>query len=192
MRITGGKARSISLKVPRNGEVRPAMDCLREQVFNRIGAGIQQAEVWDCFAGSGAYGLEALSRGARFCTFFEKSVMVCKNLQRNVSAVCKSAQREISECVKIIPHDLFSIDFAAFLPPDFIFFDPPYRFWDEQRTKIEPLLLRWAKIFSQATLVVEFPAEWMNAIPLPWEPTRPLQVPKKLHEPCIECFRIVS
>ncbi len=189
MRITGGEARSIVLKVPRNEEVRPAMDCMREQVFNRIGARIQQAAVWDCFAGSGAYGLEALSRGARFCTFFEKSVTVCENLQHNAKAVCKSARREISECVKIVSHDLFSIDFSPFLTPDFIFFDPPYRFWEKQ--KIEQLLLRLAEICPQATLVAEFPSEAIKVLSSLWKPIRPFHVSKKLHEPRIECFRSV-
>ena len=73
MRITGGKARGILLKVPKNVEIRPSTDTNRERIFSRIGTDIQEAVVWDCFAGTGAFGLEALSHGAKEAVFFEKN-----------------------------------------------------------------------------------------------------------------------
>ena len=76
MRISGGTARGILLDVPQKGEVRPATDFSRERIFNQISSHINHTIVWDCFAGTGAYGLEALSRGAKKCLFFEKDPQV--------------------------------------------------------------------------------------------------------------------
>ena len=64
MRITGGKARGIPLASPKGDATRPATDQLREAVFSSLGARIEGAQVADLFAGTGAYGLEAMSRGA--------------------------------------------------------------------------------------------------------------------------------
>ncbi|MBQ7332683.1 MAG: RsmD family RNA methyltransferase, partial [Opitutales bacterium] len=64
MRITGGIARGIPLILPARGEIRPAPDYLREAVFSSLGALVGGAAVLDCFAGTGAYSWEALSRGA--------------------------------------------------------------------------------------------------------------------------------
>ena len=74
MRITGGLARGIALDVPKKGEVRPATDFVRERIFGRLATAIQNTNVLDCFAGTGAYGLEALSRGAQHVCFVEKPV----------------------------------------------------------------------------------------------------------------------
>ena len=82
MRITGGLARGIILDVPKKGEVRPATDFIRECIFGRLATAIQGAYVLDCFAGTGAYGLEALSRGAQYTCFLEKDskVLICHNI----------------------------------------------------------------------------------------------------------------
>ena len=71
MRITGGRAGGIPLKAPKGNHTRPATDRLRESVFSSLGASIEGCKVADLFAGTGSYGLEALSRGAASSTFFE-------------------------------------------------------------------------------------------------------------------------
>ena len=73
MRITGGKARGIRLKTPprKNAQTRPATDRLRESLFSSLGDQIIGSHCLDLFAGTGSYGLEALSRGALFCGFIE-------------------------------------------------------------------------------------------------------------------------
>ena len=65
MRICGGAARGITLRVPKGDLVRPATDGMRQSLFSSLGARVPDARVLDLFAGSGAYGLEAVSRGAR-------------------------------------------------------------------------------------------------------------------------------
>ena len=60
MRISGGRARGIPLKVPRGADVRPAMDKLRQGVFSSLGERVVGARFLDFFAGTGSYGLEAL------------------------------------------------------------------------------------------------------------------------------------
>ena len=72
MRISGGKARGIPLRVNKKSGIRPAIETSRERVFSSISQKVENARVLDLFAGSGAYGLEALSRGAAHITLVEK------------------------------------------------------------------------------------------------------------------------
>ena len=72
MRITGGAARGIPLRAPKGSQTRPATDRMREAIFSRLGHRVSQARVADLYAGTGSYGLEALSRGATQVHFFEK------------------------------------------------------------------------------------------------------------------------
>ena len=73
MRISGGGARGIPLVVPKGDAVRPATDGMRQSVFSSLGARVSGARFLDLFAGSGAYGLEALSRGAAAGVFVEQN-----------------------------------------------------------------------------------------------------------------------
>jgi len=90
VRITGGKARGIPLAVPRGDAVRPATDALRQALFSSIGARVEGARFLDLFAGSGAYGLEALSRGAASGLFVERDRRTVTCLEKNLAAVSKS------------------------------------------------------------------------------------------------------
>ena len=63
MRVIAGTARGTRLKVPRGGAVRPTSDRVKEALFNILGLRVFEAVVWDLYAGSGAIGIEALSRG---------------------------------------------------------------------------------------------------------------------------------
>ena len=90
MRITGGKARGINLTTGRAAHVRPATDRMREAVFSSLGKAVESASVLDLFAGSGSYGMEALSRGAGSALFVEKHPQAVDALQRNLDAVLKS------------------------------------------------------------------------------------------------------
>ena len=73
MRIITGKARGLHLNVPKNYDVRPTADRVKESLFNIIGAKIVGSAVLDLFAGSGNLGLESWSRGARFVQFVDNS-----------------------------------------------------------------------------------------------------------------------
>ena len=73
MRVIAGSARSISLVAPRDRATRPITDRVKETLFGILGARVLDARVLDLFAGSGAIGIEALSRGAAQATFVERS-----------------------------------------------------------------------------------------------------------------------
>jgi 16S rRNA (guanine966-N2)-methyltransferase len=92
MRISGGKARGIPLRAAKAPELRPATEANRERLFSSLGQQIQNARVLDLFAGTGSYGLEALSRGAAEAYFVEKNRKITKDLKDNLSKVLKSAE----------------------------------------------------------------------------------------------------
>src|ERR1700685_1093985 len=82
MRISGGQARGIELAAPRGNAVRPATDGMRQAVFSSLGSRVEGARFVDLFAGSGAYGLEAFSRGASGGTVVERSAKALARLRR--------------------------------------------------------------------------------------------------------------
>jgi 16S rRNA (guanine966-N2)-methyltransferase len=145
MRITGGKARGIPLKAPKGDGTRPATDRLREAIFSSLGASIQGCCVADLFAGTGSYGLEALSRGAASATFFEtdRAALVC--LRQNVQATLRSCILDTS-IAKVVARDVFTLDVNS--PAyNLIFLDPPY-------DMIEPQL---GRIFEKAVNPIALP-----------------------------------
>ncbi len=97
MRISGGLARGIPLLAPKGDAVRPATDGLRQAVFSSLGGRVRSARFLDLFAGTGAYGLEALSRGAAGGLFVERDARAVACLRRNLAAVCKSLGRDGTE-----------------------------------------------------------------------------------------------
>ena len=124
MRITGGRASGIPLKAPKGNRTRPATDRLRESVFSSLGASIEGCKVADLFAGTGSYGLEALSRGAASSTFFESDHGALTCLRQNVQATIRSCNLDI-DAVKVVARDVFTLD--SNIPSyDLIFLDPPY------------------------------------------------------------------
>ena len=124
MRITGGRHRSRKLEAPKGIDVRPTSDKVRQAVFNMLNArgAVQDAVVIDAFCGTGAMGLEALSQGAAFCTFFDSnkhSVKLCKINIYSLNEEVRS--RVIFQDVtknKPRPEDQ--------KPADLVFLDPPY------------------------------------------------------------------
>lgn len=125
MRITGGEYRGRILNVPKGMDVRPTSDKVRQAVFNMLAPYDlpQGAQVLDLFCGTGALGLEALSRGAQFCTFIDKdqkSILCCK---QNIEALGTKAQ------CKILKKDSTKLGEKAlnYLPANLVFADPPYR-----------------------------------------------------------------
>ena len=84
MRITGGLARGIPLILPKGDAVRPATDALRQAVFSSLAALVPGATCLDLFAGTGSYGLEALSRGASTCIFVDEHRQANAVIQQNL------------------------------------------------------------------------------------------------------------
>lgn len=87
MRIIAGKAGGRRLKSPEGNRTRPATDRVREAVFSSIGSWVEDAAVADLYAGSGSFGLEALSRGASSAVFVESGRKALQALRANVKAV---------------------------------------------------------------------------------------------------------
>lgn len=123
MRITGGQARGIPLSLPKGDAVRPATDALRQAVFSSIAAWVPGCRFLDLFAGSGAYGLEALSRGASAGAFVESDARTTQFLRQNLAAVCKSLNRT-ADGLQIVNADA-TVTLPG-EPPDLVFIDPPY------------------------------------------------------------------
>jgi 16S rRNA (guanine(966)-N(2))-methyltransferase RsmD len=127
MRVIAGIYRSRILKSLKGLALRPTSDRLRETLFNVLGAGIQGSRFLDVFAGTGAVGIEALSRGAEHVTFIENhapsAALIRKNLAAlevpsGVTVICADAIRGL----EIIEAKIKTGD-AAY---DYIFIDPPY------------------------------------------------------------------
>ena len=125
MRVTGGKARGIRLHAPAGADTRPATDRMREAIFSSLGDWIVGRHAADCFAGTGAYGLEALSRGATSVVFFENNRRALACLRRNRDAVCRSGGFA-PEPTRIATGDLFRHTDPPAPAPTLIFVDPPY------------------------------------------------------------------
>jgi 16S rRNA (guanine966-N2)-methyltransferase len=126
MRIVAGKFRGARIEAPKGLATRPTSDKVRQALFNVLERGapdvaFEDARVLDLFAGSGALGLEALSRGARFCLFVEESAEARAAIRRNVEAL------GLTGATKIWRRDATRLGPAGTLQPfDLIFCDPPY------------------------------------------------------------------
>jgi len=126
MRIVAGKFRAAQIEAPRGLATRPTSDRVRQALFNVLEHGASRFDfegvrVLDLFAGSGALGLEALSRGARFCVFIEESAPARAAIRRNVEAL------GLTGATKIWRRDATKLGEAGALQPfDLIFCDPPY------------------------------------------------------------------
>lgn len=99
---------------------------MRQAVFSSLGALIADAWFLDLFAGSGAYGLEALSRGAAGGVFVEENAKACACLRENISAVSKSLRRDPEDDLVVIQSDARRVPLGAGRMPDVVFIDPPY------------------------------------------------------------------
>lgn len=133
MRIIGGKYKGRKIKYPAFRAIRPTKDRIREAVFNMIAEKLPGARVLDLFAGSGAYGLESLSRGAKEAIFVDNDKRCMKVLRDNIMAL--GAERETEaiaeDAFKAI--NLLGKDKERF---DLIFSDPPFNLGMAKKTLI--------------------------------------------------------
>ena len=123
MRVVAGKFGSRTLKGPRGQALRPTSDRLRETLFNILGAAVEGSVFVDAYAGTGAVGIEALSRGAHRAVFIEKHRTAVSLIRKNLAAL------GIEQNAEVLPTD--AVKGLAWLAnegtrADFIFADPPY------------------------------------------------------------------
>jgi len=124
MRITGGTLRGRELKTLSGRDIRPTSDKVRQALFNLLGDAVSDARVLDVFAGCGAVGLDALSRGASHVTFVEKDHRALKIIHENVETL-GLADRATLRRFDIARHPEKLRDPAGSF--DVAFLDPPYR-----------------------------------------------------------------
>ena len=125
MRITGGKFGGRVLKAPKSGAIRPTQDRVREALFNMLAPEVAGCDFLDLYAGSGAVGLEALSRGARSATFVERDRRHLAVLNENLQALGARAAVVAADCSRYL---------ATYAGPGFsiTFADPPYALGEEK------------------------------------------------------------
>jgi len=148
MRVIAGKYRGRLVRSLAGTDIRPTSDRLRETLFNVLTAGNPQAlegSVWlDLFAGTGAVGIEALSRGARQIYFVENSVPAAKLIERNLHGL------GIAERYQILRDDLAGMLWRLqrdHVVADLVFLDPPYRMqsaYEETLLALADSSLIWA------------------------------------------------
>lgn len=152
MRVIAGSARGRTLHAPPAGaETRPTTDKVREALFNVLGP-VEDCAVLDLFAGTGALGVEALSRGARSCVFVEASDKVASTIRRNVEDCRFEAQAKI--LARDVRRFLEKGPDSAGAPFDLVLMDPPYAHGHEQRA-MEALVSSRGWLSEGATVVVE-------------------------------------
>ena len=163
MRVTGGKARGIQLRVP-SGPVRPATDYLREAVFSSLAAHVPGARVLDLFAGTGAYALESLSRGARAAVCVDRAT--ADVIRQNAAAVAKSM------ALAGLPLEVVTGDAVAHAPAasdfDLVFADPPWELWEREGAAIAETAARAASPGEDARLILEAPGGFTVPLPAGW------------------------
>ena len=158
MRIVSGEFGGRRLVMPKDARVRPTADRVREAWMNILGEALPGARVLDLFAGSGALGLEALSRGAVTAEFVEVGAASIKALNANIEALGVAARCRV--------HKGDALRFAEKLAPaayDLVFADPPYA---------HEAGLRLVELFRRTPFARILSVEHRAADPLPGDETR--------------------
>lgn len=122
MRVIGGRMRGTNLDSPKDRRVRPTTDRIKEDLFNIIMPYIIDATFLDLFAGSGAIGIEAISRGAKEVYFIDNNMDSLRLVKKNIK---KTRCEEFS---KVIKKDSMSFVNSTNMKFDIIFLDPPYKY----------------------------------------------------------------
>lgn len=125
IKILGGKHKGINIHTPYHLKTRPTSSRLRESIFNillhskYLPEHFNNMEVIDIFAGSGALGLEALSRGCKYCTFIDSSLDAIDTIKKNIKKLREEENSKIIRTNALIPINIQK-------KYDLCFFDPPY------------------------------------------------------------------
>jgi 16S rRNA (guanine966-N2)-methyltransferase len=155
MRVVAGRYKGHRLVAPKRGSTRPTADRVREALFSML-ASVEGARVLDLYAGSGALGIEALSRGADSAVFVERDAAAVAAIERNLAAVGVEA--------KVLRQDVLRFLAGADGPFDLVFCDPPY---DSASRLAGPLAERLPALTAEhARIVTE--SDKRNPLQLPF------------------------
>ncbi|MFL5911091.1 MAG: 16S rRNA (guanine(966)-N(2))-methyltransferase RsmD [Gaiellaceae bacterium] len=158
MRIIAGSRRGHTISAPAGQETRPTSDRVRENVFNIVGP-VDGATVLDLYAGSGAMGLEALSRGAARAVFVESDGEAVRAIERNLDKLKLQATVLRRDAIAAL-----TTEAAAGRKYDLVLVDPPYDMYSD----LQPQLARYlpAVLADDGMLVVETDARIAAELPL--------------------------
>ena len=159
MRIVAGSRKGHRIAAPKGVVTRPTGDRVREAAFSLIGP-IEGAAVLDLFAGSGAMGLEALSRGASRCVFVERDRAACRVIQANLEKLRLTDAIVVNQDARAALSD----ERARARRYDLVLADPPYDEWSEHAVALTPLLLDVLE--PEALVVVETSSRVEPELPL--------------------------
>lgn len=125
MRVIAGEAKGARLHAPKGMRIRPTLDRVREALFDILAPKVPGATFMDLFAGTGANGIEALSRGAVYCLFADSATSSLKVIRRNLAVTGLQDRAVLRRCV--LPKEIHRLaDLGVVF--DVIFADPPYDF----------------------------------------------------------------
>jgi 16S rRNA (guanine(966)-N(2))-methyltransferase RsmD len=152
LRIIGGSLRRRKLEYSGDLRTRPMKDRVREAVFNLLGAQVSGSHAIDLFAGTGALGIEAISRGATRGTFIERHFPTTKLIEQNAAAL------GIADKVQVVFGDAFGWSAAYKSSTDAqsltVFCSPPYDFYVERQQQMLDLIARWIELSPAASQIV--------------------------------------
>lgn len=155
LRVIAGRAKGTRLKTVPGDTTRPITDIVKEALFNILGNEIEQNRILDLFGGTGAVGIEALSRGARFVTFLDKGQQAVRTIQENL------AKTHLSEQAEVLRTDAFAylVD-PQKLEFDLIYVAPPQ--YKQMWQKAMRLIDNNPKVLHQeGQIIVQInPIEW--------------------------------
>ncbi|MCC6423173.1 MAG: 16S rRNA (guanine(966)-N(2))-methyltransferase RsmD [Phycisphaerales bacterium] len=178
MRIIGGEFGGRQLLPPQGETTRPITDRVKQSLFDIVAPHLENAVVYDLFAGTGSMGLESLSRGAKQAIFFEADRSALARLNQNIMAL------RVADRSRIIPGDLFkwfhratqkpaeasvdqTVQSRGAGPADIIFLDPPYRFLTDRPDELLQLSLHLAHAHLHTESLVVFRHDAKDQLELP-------------------------
>ena len=165
MRVIAGSAKGMRLTtVPRG--TRPLSDRAREGLFSSLGADIVGADCADLYAGTGAVGIEAISRGAASCLFVDSSAQAVRAIEENL------ARTKLGERARVLRFDVRSALIREEGPFDLVFLDPPYETDEGELASVFELVVDRIAPDGQFVLTRPKRRDSTNVIPLHWQPAR--------------------
>lgn len=151
MRVIAGKFRSRTLTTPRGMDTRPTSDRLRETLFNVLAPRIEGALFLDLYAGSGANGIEALSRGAKQVVFVERAAPAIAAIRANLKTLAIHDGYQIETRSALASLRRLQEQEQTF---DLVFLDPPYDAADEYAQALESLGAAGASLLASDAIVI--------------------------------------
>ena len=170
IRIIGGRLRGQTIQYSGDTRTRPMKDRVREAAFNLIGPAIKNRLVIDLFAGTGAIGLEALSRGAEQAILIEQHFPTVRLIEENVTSLKLDEQVEVigTDTFYWVEHRMSNHQALTDSNPWVVFCSPPYLFYTERWNDMEQLIQTVCRLAPSQSLLVLETDEHLDLASLPW------------------------